>query len=165
MIRQADVDDLPAVGAIAQAAWPVAYATILSPGQLAYMLELMYSERALLDQMTLKGHRFLLAEESGKAIGFAAFETHVRGSRRTRLHKLYVLPKTKGSGVGAALLEAVCAAARAGGDAQVELNVNRSNPTMAWYLRRGFVIERDEVIDIGHGYAMDDLVMLLDLWA
>jgi len=163
MIRAAQAADVPAIRAIALAAWPTAYRTILSPGQLAYMLELMYSEAALIEQLTQKGHRFLLAEDGGTAIGFAAYGTGYRGARRTRLHKLYVLPNVKGSGTGAALLRTVTDTARAIGDTQVELNVNRNNPTKEWYLRRGFVIERDEVIDIGHGYVMDDHVMVLPL--
>jgi GNAT superfamily N-acetyltransferase len=160
MLRAAAVIDIPAIRAIAHAAWPVAYATILSADQLGYMLELMYSEAALRDQMTRKGHRFLLAEEEGRPIGFAGFEHRFQGKPSTRLHKLYVLPEVKGSGAGSAVLIAVENAAREAGDAQLELNVNRFNPTKDWYLRRGFAIERDEVIDIGRGYVMDDHVMV-----
>jgi len=163
MFREAHASDIPAIRAIAHAAWPVAYRTILSPEQLAYMLELMYSEAALREQTTVKGHRFIIAEESGVAIGFAGFEHGSKGQRSTRLHKLYVMPETKGTGVGARLLNEVEQAARAAGDGQVELNVNRFNPAKDWYLRRGFVIARDEVIDIGRGYVMDDHVMVKDL--
>lgn len=149
--------------AIALAAWPAAYGEILSPAQLAYMLELMYSGPALVEQMTMKSHRFLLAEENGRATGFAGFEHGYGGRRSTRLHKLYVLPGSKGTGMGKALLHAVEAAARAAGDTLIELNVNRFNPAKDWYAKRGFRIERDEVIDIGHGYVMDDHVMVMAL--
>ena len=74
-----------------------------------------------------------------------------------------MLPGTKGTGVGAQLLSAVERAARDAGDGQVELNVNRFNPSKDWYLRRGFVIERDEVLGIGQGYVMDDHVMVKEL--
>ncbi|MFN3874658.1 MAG: GNAT family N-acetyltransferase [Flavobacteriales bacterium] len=153
--------DIPAIRAIAHAAWPVAYGSILSPDQLAYMLDLMYSERALHEQMHVKGHRFILIDgHRAQPVGFAGFEHRYGGKPCTRLHKLYVLPAVKGTGKGAALLAAVEAASRAAGDAFIELNVNRFNPTKGWYLRKGFVIERDEVIDIGHGYVMDDHVMV-----
>lgn len=160
MLRAATITDIPVIRYIAHAAWPMAYATILSKDQLEYMLELMYSEAALREQMEAKGHRFIVAEHDGRALGFAGFEHGFKGQPSTRLHKLYVLPEVKGSGMGAALLHAVESAARDAGDARLELNVNRFNPTRDWYLRRGFVIEHDEVIDIGHGFVMDDHVMV-----
>ncbi len=127
------------------------------------MLDLMYSEVALAEQMTTKGHRFLLAELYGEPIGFAGFEHRYQGEPSTRLHKLYVLPDTQGHGAGGSLLNAVEAAAREAGDVQVELNVNRFNASRTWYERRGFQITRDEVIDIGQGYVMDDHVMVRSL--
>ena len=161
-IRPACPDDIRTIQDIAHATWPVAYAAIITPAQIAYMLDLMYSEAALLDQLQVKGHRFLLAEQDGKPIGFAGFEHHYR-TGRSRLHKLYVLPDVKGTGVGHALLEAVLMEAMKAGDSAVELNVNKHNPAKDFYTRHGFTIERDEVIDIGHGFVMDDHVMVRNL--
>ncbi|MBK9174884.1 MAG: GNAT family N-acetyltransferase [Flavobacteriales bacterium] len=162
-IRAATVNDIPLIRGIAHATWPVAYRTILSPAQLSYMLHLMYSEVALTEQLTAKDHHFLLAWERDAAVGFAGFEHMYRNTRRTRLHKLYVLPATQGAGTGAALLRAVELAALEAGDKGVELNVNRFNPARDWYAKRGFRIERDEVIDIGQGFVMDDHVMVKSL--
>ena len=161
-IREGTTADIPAIRSIAHATWPVAYAEIITPAQIAYMLERMYSEAALLDQLHVKGHRFLLVEQDGKPIGFAGFEHHYTAGR-SRLHKLYVLPAVKGTGVGNALLEAVLMAAMKAGDTAVELNVNKHNPAKDFYARHGFMIERDEVIDIGHGFVMDDHVMVRHL--
>lgn len=158
-IREATTADIPAIRSIAHATWPAAYGGIITPAQIAYMLDLMYSEDALVEQLTMKGHRFLLAEQDGTPIGFAGFEHHFKPGR-SRLHKLYVLPAVKGTGVGHALLEAVLMAALKAGDAAVELNVNKHNPAKDFYARHGFTIERDEVIDIGHGFVMDDHVMV-----
>lgn len=159
-IRSASLDDIPAIRSIAHATWPVAYRSIISPAQLAYMLELMYSEASLHEQMTAKGHRFVMAQENSTAVGFAGFEHDYRGKRRTRLHKLYVLPATQRAGTGTALLRAVEQAALNAGDEAIELNVNRFNPAKDWYMKRGFLIERDEVLDIGQGYVMDDHVLV-----
>lgn len=158
-IRAASLADIGIIAGIARAAWPVAYAAILSETQLTYMLELMYSESALREQVLVKNHRFIIAEAKGLPIGFAGFEHGIRGKACTRLHKLYILPGSIGTGMGRMLLDAVESAALRAGDACIELNVNRFNPTKDWYLRRGFVIDRDEVIDIGHGYVMDDHLM------
>jgi ribosomal protein S18 acetylase RimI-like enzyme len=162
-IREAHTADIPAIRAIAHAAWPVAYAGILPPAQLAYMLDLMYSEAALREQMTERGHRFLLADRDGHPAGFAGFEHRYKDVPGTRLHKLYVLPEVKGTGMGRALLRAVELTARKAEDEWIELNVNRFNPAKAWYERQGFRVLRDEVIDIGNGYVMDDHVMVLAL--
>ncbi len=157
-LRGATTADIPLIRDIAHATWPIAYGSILSPGQLAYMLDLMYSEAALNEQMH-KGHHFLIAEEGNAAIGFAGYEHHYHGARNSRLHKLYVLPKVQGIGSGKALLKAVEETSRAAGDVALELNVNRFNRSKDFYLRHGFHIVREEVIDIGEGYVMDDYVM------
>lgn len=158
-VRSASSADIPTIRAIALATWPVAYRTILSQEQLEYMLDLMYSEHALQDQMTAKRHRFLLACVHDAVIGFAGYEHGFRAGR-SRLHKLYVLPGSQRSGAGNELLRAVETAAQRAGDTLLELNVNRFNPAREWYTKRGFIIDRDEVIDIGHGYVMDDHVMV-----
>lgn len=161
-IRPATQADIPTIQAIAHAAWPVAYASIISAAQIAYMLDRMYGTPALQDQFGAKGHRFLLAHAEDRAIGFAGFEHHYR-PQRSRLHKLYVLPEVKGGGVGHALLASVLREARANGDTQIELNVNKHNPAKVFYQRHGFTVERDEVLDIGNGFVMDDHVLVRPL--
>ena len=41
--------------------------------------------------------------------------------------------------------------------------MNKHNPSTGFYARHGFTIEREEVIDIGNGFVMDDFVMLREL--
>lgn len=159
-VRAATTADIPVIQAIARATWPVSYARMISPAQIAYMLDLMYGTAALEEQFGTQGHRFLLAEQDGRPVGFAGFEHGHRGLPHTRLHKLYVLPQVQRSGTGLALLQAVLAEALRAGDTAVELNVNRHNPARDFYARHGFTIARDEVIDIGGGFVMDDHVMV-----
>ncbi|MFZ1686973.1 MAG: GNAT family N-acetyltransferase [Flavobacteriales bacterium] len=161
-IREAVLADIPTIRSIAHATWPVVYKEIISPEQITYMLELMYST-AVLNEQFGKGHRFLLAIENATALGFAGYEVRYAGTINTRLHKLYALPGAQGQGVGSALLSSVEAAALAGGDRAIELNVNRFNRSQDFYLRKGFRILRDEVLDIGQGYVMDDHVMVKEL--
>lgn len=163
ILREATVRDVPVIRAIAHTTWPVAYATILSPQQLRYMLELMYSEDALREQLLVKGHRSTLILLDDVAQGFASFEHGYNGNPVTRLHKLYVLPSAQGVGAGKHLISHVVECAKDHGDTAVELNVNRFNPARMFYERRGFRIIRDEVIDIGSGFVMDDHVMRLEL--
>ena len=157
-IRAAGAEDVPTIRAIALDTWPDAYGRILSPEQLVYMLDRMYSTAALHEQLKL-GHSFLLLEQAGKALGFAGAETHYAGTPHTRLHKLYVLPAEQGSGVGKALLNAVEQLAQSKGNSAVELNVNKYNPAQEFYRKLGYERIREEVIDIGNGFVMDDYVL------
>ncbi|MBK9147592.1 MAG: GNAT family N-acetyltransferase [Flavobacteriales bacterium] len=159
-IRSATAQDIPLIQAIAHATWPVSYREMISPEQIAYMLELMYSEDSLRKQMGAKGHRFIIAELSGAAVGFAGFEHHHEDSTRTRLHKLYVQPGTQGGGAGKALLLDVIEEAMGSGDTEVDLTVNKRNRSLGFYKAHGFAIERDIVMDIGGGYVMDDHIMV-----
>jgi GNAT superfamily N-acetyltransferase len=136
---------------------------MISVEQIAYMLELMYSEASLREQMGTKGHRFLIAMAESRPVAFAGFEHHYQGDPRTRLHKLYALPAIQGIGVGSKLLEAVLSEARKAGDTAIELNVNKRNASLGFYRHHGFTIERDEVLDIGRGFVMDDHVMVRTL--
>lgn len=140
-------------------AWPVAYDPIIGPHQVAYMLQRMYAPEALERQMIHDGHCFLLAKVEGSAVGFASFGPQGKTGDRARLHKLYILPDRKGEGLGQLLLQAVMEQARAAGHRVLELNVNKYNPARAFYEHAGFRIVRDEVLDIGQGYVMDDHVM------
>jgi catechol 2,3-dioxygenase-like lactoylglutathione lyase family enzyme len=45
------------------------------------------------------------------------------------------------------------------GQHSLELNVNRFNKALAFYKDQGFQVVRDEKIDIGRGYFMDDHVL------
>ncbi len=162
-LREATAADIPLIQGVAHATWPVSYAAMISPAQIAYMLERMYSTAALREQFGPKGHRFFLAEEYGTPVGFAGFEHGYDGTTRTRLHKLYVSPQRQGGGMGGELLAAVIAEARKARSTAMELNVNKHNRAKGFYLRHGFTVERDEVLDIGDGYVMDDHVMVRSL--
>jgi len=158
VIRKAFLGSIPDVRQIALTTWPVAYRDILSTAQLAYMLEVMYTEAALKAQFQA-GHEFLVAYMEETAVGFASYATQYQGKAVLRIHKLYVLPDHQRMGIGASLLDAIDAAAQRAGASALNLNVNRFNTAKGFYLKHGFRIVRDEVIDIGKGYVMDDHVM------
>lgn len=162
-VRSATIADAAAIRQVALITWPEAYGAILSQEQLAYMLDRMYGLTALIEQMTGQGHHFLIVGDRDALSGFASFQHHADTPITTRLHKLYVLPGDQGSGTGSLLLKAVQAKALGAGDTALALNVNKYNPSMAFYRKHGFRVVRDEVIDIGRGFVMDDHVMLLDL--
>lgn len=162
IVRPATQADIPWIRHIAERTWPVCYGPILPAGQVAYMLELMYSENALTRQFEA-GHRFLMVEEEGRGTGFASHAPVTGEPGVEKLHKLYVLPDDQGRGRGRALVLAVKASAKAGGARTLRLDVNRNNPAIGFYQRLGFVAVREQVTDIGGGFVMDDRVLELPL--
>lgn len=155
-IRMASRDDVGTIRHIAEKIWPEAYGKILSSGQIRYMLGLMYSEDALLGQMENE-HVFLLLENTEQSFGFASF--HQVDNEIFRLNKLYLDISLHGLGWGKTMLEDVVTRAREKGGRVLELNVNKYNPAKRFYEGRGFIVFREEVIEIGGGFVMDDFVM------
>jgi GNAT superfamily N-acetyltransferase len=160
-ITDATRNDTAVITDLAKRIWPVAFHAILSPAQIAYMLEWMYSPVSLQEQMK-KGHHFLLLKEEDDFIGYASWSWE-EGAGVARLHKIYVLPEMHGRGGGSLLLKEVTRRARLKGQQGLQLNVNRFNPAVAFYRRKGFRIIREEDNDIGEGYFMNDYVMQLSL--
>lgn len=156
-VRSASLADIPSIQGIAAVVWPVAYRDILSPEQLAYMLRLFYSEDALTDQMQTRGHQFYMAlDEAEVSVGFASFSV---GGEGAHLHKLYVLPQTQGTGIGATLLDHCEEKAARTGAVAMQLNVNRHNRAKTFYERLGYRVVFEDDIDIGAGFFMNDYRM------
>jgi ribosomal protein S18 acetylase RimI-like enzyme len=74
-----------------------------------------------------------------------------------------VLPETQGTGLGRQFFELVKEQAKENNQKSIFLNVNKYNNALHFYTRLGFTIIKDEVIDIGEGYVMDDYVMELGI--
>ena len=157
-VRFAKAEDAALIQEIAHLTWPYAYAQLLAPDQLAYMLEKMYAVPELVKQIEDPDYFFLIAEnEAHVAAGFAG------ASRKTEdlfhLQKLYVLPAFHKQHCGILLLSEVQKEVRLRGGSQLELNVKRDNPARQFYERSGFTVKNSVDIDIGNGYFMRDFVM------
>jgi diamine N-acetyltransferase len=162
-ISIATVNDIVTIQTIAKITWPVAYGEILSQAQLDYMLYKMYSDEVLKDNLTNKGHHFILAKENDVCLGFASFEYNYISKDVTRLHKLYLLPSAQGKGVGKKLIDAIVEKAQKNHSTSLSLNVNRFNKAVSFYKKVGFEIIAEEDLDIGDGYLMEDYKMELKI--
>ncbi|WP_291779081.1 GNAT family N-acetyltransferase [Cecembia sp.] len=159
-----NLSDLQKVREIALKTWPQTFANILTPGQIDYMLNWMYQIKALEEQVLEKGHVFLIANEGEKSLGFCAYELHAKSLYKTKIHKIYILPEAQGKGIGKKLIQEVVKIAKRNGDTHLFLNVNKYNrAAIDFYLRLGFYEDFHEVIDIGNGFVMDDVVMELKI--
>lgn len=161
VIRSADQDDIPTIGYLAHTIWPEVYSSYITQEQLQYMLRMMYSPDVLEQQMETKQQQFIIAEIEGQEVGFAAYgKLH---EATWKLHKLYVLPSMHGKGIGRALLDMVEEEVRTHQGAHLVLNVNKQNKAIRFYTSLGFEIEEEVILDIGHGFVMDDYIMGKDV--
>jgi diamine N-acetyltransferase len=159
-IEQADIENISLIRSLSHRIWPEAYGKILSKEQISYMLDMMYNEEALMDQINQKKHRFIIAFDDNDPVGFASYSQQSRPeSHLYRLHKLYVLPGIQGKGLGKHILQYIELDIVPAGAKSLELNVNKNNPALQFYHKMGFKITREEKIDIGQGFYMDDYVM------
>ena len=171
-IVRATRDDTATIERLARLTWPATFRDILGADQIEYMLDMMYSPRALEAQMDA-GHEFhllLLADPvepdtyAGgslrfRAVGYVSHQLQaVPGA--TKIHKLYVLPAYHGRGLGRQLIDKVENLARRAGQSALKLDVNYQNRAISFYEHLGF--ERVERFDtrIGGGYLMEDWRMV-----
>ena len=156
------IEQLSIVIDLTKKIWPVAYGEILSKAQLDYMINKFYNETAL-RELIQKGHVFYLAQdENEKYVGFLSYELNCEPNK-TKIHKIYVLPETQGTGLGRQFFELVKEKAIENQQNAIFLNVNKYNNAIHFYTKLGFTKVKDEVIDIGNGYVMDDYVMEVDI--
>ncbi len=158
LIKTAE-EHIPLIKAIADEVWPKTFGDILSPAQIVYMMDMMYSEEAIKQQMNEWNHHYLLAKEGDDYLGYVSYETGYKGKPWTKVHKIYVLSTSQGKGVGRFLIDAVSAIAKEKGDTELSLNVNRYNKAIEFYKKVGFGIIGNEDIDIGNGFLMEDYIM------
>jgi ribosomal protein S18 acetylase RimI-like enzyme len=156
-IIHATIEDLKIIQSIAHLTWPDTFGKILSQDQIDYMLNNFYDLPHLQEQNE-KGHIFLLADESGGKLGFTGFEMNQEPGK-TKIHKIYILPKAQGKGIGKKLIQAIKGIALENDQTSILLNVNKYNEgAIDFYENLGFINIKSEIINIGNGYVMDDFV-------
>jgi RsiW-degrading membrane proteinase PrsW (M82 family)/ribosomal protein S18 acetylase RimI-like enzyme len=156
-LHTAMIKDIPLIRNLTYKVWPQTYSGILSKDQIDYMLEKMYSEASLLDQMQKQNHEFIIVYNGTQPVGFASYSLIEPGIYK--LHKIYILPSEQGKGTGKFLIDQLSKAMTGKGAKALQLNVNRNNKAKEFYEKLGFVVLRSEDINIGNGYFMNDYVM------
>lgn len=155
-IKNASIEDIPLIRELTFKIWPQTYAALLSPEQISYMLDMMYSESSLLRQMK-KGSQFIIVNNNDDPVGFAAFfETD---QNVFKLDKLYVLPSQQGKGTGKFVIDHIIDELKEKGSSALRLQVKRDNKARFFYEKLGFNIIEEKDFDIGNGFFMNDYIM------
>ncbi len=161
-VQKVAAESIPVIQSLAQITWGVAYKDILSPEQMSYMLQLIYSTPSLQNQIEKQGHQFIIVTDEEEPVGFASYSLKKADTKTTwKLHKIYIHPNQQGKGTGKVLLDYIVHDIQPTGANALELNVNRHNKAIGFYQKMGFKIIAEEDIDIGNGYFMNDYVMKL----
>lgn len=164
ILKKASITDIPTIRDIAQQVFPLTYKEILSTEQIDFMMEWMYSEDSLKEQINGSHTFFIAYDKDSNACGYVSVEKE--STHSFHLQKLYLLPKHHGSGIAALLMNTAIEFARkeSGGSAILELNVNRQNHrAQKFYKKQGFSIARSVDIEIHPDFFMNDYIMALNI--
>lgn len=162
-IRKATTADCGLIEELAQQIFPVTYREILTPEQITYMMEWMYSPENIRKQMEEEGHTYLLAYHEEEAIGYVSVQP--QGEALFHLQKIYVLPAYQGAHCGSFLFREAIKYIKTVHPAPclMELNVNRYNKALHFYEHMGMRKLREGDFPIGNGYYMNDYIMGMEL--
>lgn len=157
--KKAEPEDLVIVAKLADSIWKKYYPSIISRRQIDFMLQKMYSAESLLEQMHI-GHQFTLVYLNKKPVGY--YSVSSKDHINYFLHKFYIATGNQKKGIGTQILTFLLT--NLINAESIELTVNRQNyKAINFYFKNGFVIKKTADFDIGHGYFMNDFVMIKQL--
>jgi len=160
-VRKAGVNDIPLIRSLTFAIWPQTYASLLTKEQIDYMLNMMYSETSLQQQMEIDSCTFIIIYADETPVAFASYNQTKPAV--WKLHKIYVLASEQGKGTGKFIISYIVNEIKKQDAKALQLQVKRDNPAQNFYTKLGFTIIETADFDIGNGYFMKDYIMELTL--
>lgn len=159
-LLEATEKDIPLIQDLARRSWENAYADILSEEQMEYMLSEMYSETEIGNHLQNTDYHYYMIqdENTGSYEGFIGYQHHYE-EKTTKLHRIYLVPESKGKGFGKVALQFLNDKVSENGDHRIILNVNKYNAARNFYESQGYEVYGEGIFDIGRGYVMDDYLM------
>ena len=167
-VRRVGPEGIMLIHDMAEVVFRHTYRDILSPEQMEYMMDWMYSPVNLSRQLD-EGHVYYIAFREDVPCGYISVQpdgVNEEGRLLFHLQKIYVLPSEQGTGLGRILFDKAVSHIReqaSGRPAALELNVNRNNPSIGFYNHLGLRILRQGDFHIGHGFYMNDYIMGMDI--
>jgi ribosomal protein S18 acetylase RimI-like enzyme len=150
-------EDVEAAARLASEIWNEYFVSIISTGQIDYMLDKFQSAHAMTDQIERQGYEYYFMQADGENVGYMGIKPE---ETKLLLSKFYILKACRGQGYASqavCFLEELCKNRKLNA---IWLTVNRHNAsTIAVYEKKGFRTVREQAADIGGGFVMDDYVM------
>ncbi len=157
------LEGIELIQSVASHTWEPTYRNILTPAQIDYMYDMMYSSENLKKQMEELHHQFFIIRSGGKPVGYLSIEP--KAGNRFNFQKIYSLPEIHGKGVGRFIIEQGIAYLKEHYPTPftIELYVNRYNQAVGFYQHMGLKITDTRDYDIGNGYFMNDYIMEMEI--
>jgi ribosomal protein S18 acetylase RimI-like enzyme len=144
-IRQAEISNTNIICALGVTTFYEAYFEQDESSDLAsYVLE-SFSQAQIEEEINNTDSTFFIAELNGKAVGYAKLRENstvdcLKNENAVELHRIYILERAKGKGVGGKLLNRCFETARAKGYETIWLGVWERNTTaLKFYEKIGFL--------------------------
>lgn len=158
-IKLANRDDVTLLHSLAHRIWWQFYPPIIGEAQVRYMLDKFSSEEYIRKQFDQDFTYFIIYDEK-TPVGYIGVENK---GESLFISKFYLDESRRGRGIAHQMLDAMNELALERGLSQLELTVNKYNPSFHAYIKMGFKNVEAIVIDIGGGYVMDDYRMTKSL--
>lgn len=139
--------DIPLIQDLARRSWEKAYAEILSKEQMEYMLAEMYSEMEIISHLQNSDYHYylILDEITNSYEGFIGYQ-HNYELQTTKLHRIYLVPESKGKGMGKGALKFLNEKVSENNNNRIILNVNKYNEARKFYESQGYKVDRKSVV-------------------
>ena len=137
-IRKATLEDISLINELAWITFPHTYQELLSPGQIDFMMDWMYSETNLQKQISEDGHIYFLAFKGDEPAAYLSIQPEAEDIYH--LQKIYVLPSYQGQKLGKLLFNHAIKSIKEihPTPCQMRLNVNRYNTkAVDFYIHMG----------------------------
>ncbi len=148
------------IAQLADSIWREHYTPIIGAAQVSYMVNKFQSAQAIADQVKA-GIQYYLIFYNSQPAGYFAFE---KKDGELFLSKFYVQKEHRGKGIGKAAMELIVREGEHLQCTQITLTVNKHNSaSIKAYEKMGFHNLGGIVQDIGHGFVMDDFLLIKTL--
>lgn len=156
-IIKVEKNDIKELAALAKEIWFEYWHSIMTLGQIYYMVNKFQSEIALNDQIEHGNYSYYFITEDGKKIGYFGIEPQ---EDNLFLSKFYIAKDYRYKGIGRMVFEIIKNIAKEHNLNKIHLTVNKHNiKTIEIYEKWGFRSLHPLIINIGNGYEMDDYLM------
>jgi RimJ/RimL family protein N-acetyltransferase len=148
--------DIEIIQELAKKIWNTTYLSIISQKQIDYMLEEMYSEIKINENIT-QNHYWKLIFFDNKPVGFTHF--YVNDSLMF-LSKIYVLQEYQRNNIGKDTLSLIQKITLDLNLNKIQLRVNKYNQNaINAYLKHNFKIVKENILNISEEFVMDDYIL------
>lgn len=155
-MKFADIDKAKELADLAREIWMDYFPKIIDKDETEYILNTFQSESAIRKQIE-EGYLYSFIIENEEKAGYFCIRPE---NDELFISKIYVSEKYRGKGLGSKTMDDILQKGRAMKLKKAYLRVNRNNAlAIDVYKHKGFIIAKEEKLDIGDGFCMDDFLM------